>query len=230
MENYDYRTLMAANVEDPRSSTTNPWPLHDVPRSRIAYKLYYYLLSISGRDHETGWAYISDKYWKKCDAAKILDCDPRSITNNLKTLVQKGLLTRDENRKAYIFNDPNINASIPCQVLAMLLKLDGEIDAVTAIRILSIVQYAAQHRFPSFTITDIKWALRNNNISGDFIRLCLGWWQSIGLLKVTVTTEYSGEYGYYSLYTKFSFDWKIAEMADGPLSEEFKKQFANVGT
>lgn len=221
MNNYDFRQLMAARVDDSRSDTHNPWPLSTIPRNRIAYKLYYYLLAMSAYDPTTKLAYISDRKWKKKEAAEKLKCDPRTITNNLKALEEKGLIRRDA-RKAYVFDCPPFNASVPKQIISLLLNLDGTIDSVLAIRVLSVIQYAVQHKLEKFTITDIKWALRNYDVSGEFIRLCLGWWQSIGLLELESKTEYSGQYGYYTLYTIHQFNWNIATPADGPLTEDFK--------
>lgn len=228
MEKYDYRQLTAASVEDSRKSTYNPWPLSSIPRNRIAYKLYYFLLSESAQDHLTKRAYVSDRYWKKKDAAKLFDCDPRSITNNLKTLQSKGIITRDESRRAYIFNEPPLSANIPKQVIKTLLDLDGTIDAVLAIRILSVVCFAAQHKMVKFTTTDIKWALRNYDINGDFIRLCLSWWESIKLLDLEVKPEYNEKYGHYNVYTVKQINWDAPQLNDGPLSNDFKNQFASI--
>ena len=220
MEKYDFRQLMAARVDDARNDTRNPWPLSTIPRNRIAYKLYYYLLAKSAYDHKEEHAYISDRFWKKKDAAEDIGCDPRSITNNLKTLEDKGLIYRDQ-RKAYVFTCPLFNASVPKQIIGTILALDGQLDAVLAIRVLSILQLAAQHNLEKFTITDIKWALRNYDVSGEFIRLCLGWWQSINLLELQTETKYTKQYGYYTTYTIKQFNWDLPTTTDGPLSKEF---------
>ena len=99
------RPVATSNLIDAmgNNSLANEWPLYTIPRNRIAYKLYYYMLSKSAQDHQTGCAFISDRYWTKKEAAEVIGCTPRSITNNLETLKETGLLQRDDIRKAYIF-------------------------------------------------------------------------------------------------------------------------------
>ena len=138
---YDLRPVATSNLANTTTghSLANEWPLYSIPKNRIAYQLYYYLLSLSAKDHYTNRAYISDKYWVKKKAAEDIQCSPRSITNNLTTLENVGLIQRDETRKAYVFPEHTYEALISHNTIKLFLSLEGQIDSVEALRIFSII-------------------------------------------------------------------------------------------
>ena len=106
-------------------SLASEWPLYTIPKNRIAYKLYYYLLSISAFDQTGRHAYVSDRFWTKTKAAEEIGCTPRSITNNINTLVSLGVLERDDVRKAYVLPTPHQAAQINYNTIKTFLSLDG---------------------------------------------------------------------------------------------------------
>ena len=230
-EKYDLRPVATSNLSDSfgGNSLASQWPLYSIPKNRFVYKLYFYLLSLSAFDHSQLHAYISDRFWQKKTAAEAIGCTPRTVTNNLATLERVGLLYRDDIHKAYVFNSPLYQANIPHQIIKLVLSLDGQLDAIEALRIFSIIQYAHTRNVNSFCVTDIKMALGNPNANGDFIRLCLGWWESIGLIQYTTTSVGNG----YCVYTKYTikkifFEPSNIDENDGPLTPDFQELFKSV--
>lgn len=61
------RPVATVNLENAfsRVSLALEWPLAKLTKNRIAYKLYYYLISLSAYGHSTGRPFISDRKWSK---------------------------------------------------------------------------------------------------------------------------------------------------------------------
>lgn len=222
---------MSSNLENAKSGNNigEQWPLHEIPRNRILYKLYYYLLSKSGFDHLYRHSYISDYAWTKKDASERIGCTPRTINNNLKTLIEKGIIERDDARKAYIFTHPIHSAYISYDILGAMLDLDGTIDSVMAIRILSVINYAYYHGVPKFCVNDIKSALGSPKFDGEFIRVCLAWWQSLGILEYTQKRVSHGYCSYIVFeITKLDTESPISQLGGGLLTEEYEELFNRI--
>lgn len=224
VQNYDFRNIYSAV---PDYNTVSKWPLSDVPRNRICYKLYYYLLGKSARDWNNqvsygnpelkGHSYVSDRYWHKQEAAGALNCTPRTITNNLNTLVAKGVLHRDTIRKGYIFTNPDTAASIPFWAVSKILDLDKSLDSVRALQILSILVTACQHQIPAFTITDIKAALPGGeHVDSNFIKICIAGFTELKILEVETAIHHDLRYGTYTSYKVTDVSWDEFKTVDGP--------------
>lgn len=224
------RPVATSNLNDAlnNSNLAAQWPLYKIPKNRIAYQLYYYLISISAYDHVSHSAYVSDRYIVKKDIAEKLKCDPRSISNNFKTLEKSNIIRHDDKRHGWIFLDNMFYASISYDIIREILDLDGLLDAVEALRILSIIAYAFFHDIRKFSVTDIKYALGRPQANGEFIRICLSWWKSIGLIDYSESIVNRG-YCNYILYTLNFVNTRqdLPHFEDGPLSAEYQQLFAN---
>ena len=207
------------------NSLANQWPLYGIPKNRIAYKLYYHILSLSAIDHLTNQAYLSDKYWTKKAAAQVLGCDPRTINSNLTKLSELGILERDDTRKGYIVVTPKYFTHMDYEVIARMLSMDDTMDAISLIQIYSIIVFAVEHNCPQFTITDIKCALGKKDINGDFVRACIAWYQEVGLIRYT-TAQINHGYSTYTLYNISKVNLSVTEDDfEGPNTEQFKAIF-----
>lgn len=231
-QNYDLRPALTSNLVDAivtNDSIGEQWPLFAIPKNKLAYKLYYYMLSKSAYDHRQKHAFISDRMWVKKEAAQALHCDPRSISNNLKTLLEKKILERDDLRKAYIFTRQSYEAPINYELVSSILDLDGLLDSVEALRVLSVITYAYNHQITAFCATDIKYALGKPEFNADFIRILLVWWRSLGIIDYSEHRINKG----FCTHVKYQLHYvntarEIEKTDDGILSPEFKELFSQV--
>lgn len=225
----DLRPVMASNLEDAmdrKESINSQWAMSGLNKNRIAYKLYYYMLSLSAYDHETHNAYLSDRKWTKKKASEKIKCDPRSITNNLNSLMELGVIIRDNRRKAFIFPNPNYEAFINYNTLGVLLDLDGLIDSVEATRILSVISYAYYNNVRTFCGADIKYAIGRPNLNVEFIRILMSWWHSLGIIEYSEKIVNKG----FCNYTEYEITYLNTARAitldeNGRISTQYEQLF-----
>lgn len=234
MSNLEIRNIPSANLSD---KDKTQWNLYGVRASKNGYYLYYYLLTLSAMDWSTKTYYISDKYWTKKEAATQIGCDPRTITNNLKLLCNKGLLKRDDARKAYQFSKLEYWVPIHWDILKLFMKLGDEINWITMLRTYSVLGYAYQHNCQSFTVTDIISTLGVRPSSADFIRLILDWFLVRGLInfeREVISDPRYGNYYRYKLYSvELNSSQRIQELLTieaGPMSKDWSTKFSLVAS
>lgn len=233
--NNEMRNVPTADLE---SKDPMQWHLSNVKENTIAYKLYYYMLTKSAinwnpdKNGEYRPHYFltdSKKYWTKKEAAAELGCDPRSITNNINKLIDSGLITYNEKRKAYIFTTLTYWAPLHWDILKFFMALGKEANWVTMIRFYSVLAYAFERDITTFTITDIMKTLGISNNSGAFLRMYLVWWQKLGMIDLSSKIIYSPSLGDYPIYKLDRIETKpnskISEMllSYGPVTESWQK-------
>lgn len=233
--NAEVRNVPAANLEDKDS---RQWALSNIKESTVAYKLYYYMLTKSAVDWNPDknggyhpYYYLTDnkKYWTKKEAAAELECDPRSITNNINRLINNGLIEYDKERKRYRFVSLSYWTPLHWDILKSFMMLGKNANWVIMIRFYSVLAYAFERNIKSFTTTDIIKTLGIGNNNSPFLRMCLQWWQQLGMISVSSKIIRSINFGDYSLYTIDRIETrpnsKVSEMllSDGPLTESWLK-------
>ena len=200
-DNYNIRNVPSASVADRDS---RQWNLSDIRASKNCYHLYFYLLSksaIDWRSESKPYYYISDRYWKKTEAAQAIGCDPRTVSNNLKTLCDKGLIFRIEDMDAYRFAPLAYWVPLHWDIISLFMKLGDDVNWITMLRLYAVLGYALQHDCRKFTITDLIETLGIRNSSSTFLRIILEWFQTMGLVKFSREEIHDIRYGTYYRYT-----------------------------
>lgn len=228
-QNQKTRNVPSASLMDRDSKQ---WHLNGIRASKNCYHLYFYLLSKSAVDWHTEakpYYYITDRYWKKSEAAAVIHCDPRTITNNLKMLCERGLLIRDDEGKAYRFTDLNYWVPIHWDIIALFMKLGDDMNWVTMLRLYAILGYAERHYCCSFTVNDLIATLGIRESSGPFLRTAIDWFAAQGLIEITKELKYDKRYGTYYRYTLKSIELgttqtvqELLEVQDGPITSEWR--------
>ncbi len=233
--NSEMRNVPAAelNTKDPMQ-----WHLSNVKENTIAYKLYYYMLTKSavnwnpdknGNYHPYYFLTDNKKYWTKKEAAAELNCDPRSITNNINKLKESGLITYDEKKKGFVFATLTYWTPLHWDILKFFMALGKEANWVTMIRFYSVLAYAFERDVNTFTITDIIKTLGISNNAGAFLRMCLTWWQKLGMIEISSKIIHNITLGDYPLYTLNRIETRpnseVSKMllSDGPVTESWQK-------
>ncbi len=213
------------------------WNLTTIKENTIAYKLYYYLLTKSAIDwgqSKNGYNPVyfltnSKKYWTKKEAAAELGCDPRSITNNLKRLEEVGLIKLVDGGKRYVFLKPSYWTPLHWNILKFFMALGDNANWVIMIRFYSVLAYAFENNVDSFTTTDIVKTLGISNNSHVFLRMCLTWWESLGLITYRIRTIRDRIFGEYPLYTIMRIETRSNNTIDdmlacgGPITESWQQ-------
>lgn len=230
-EQYSVRNIPSASLRDKDS---RQWALNGIRASKNCYHLYFYLLSKSAVDwkHEDKpYYYICDSYWKKKDAAEDIGCDPRTITNNLKTLCENNLLIRLDTKKAYRFSPLDYWAPLHWDIIALFMKLGDDVNWITMLRLYVILGYAQIHHCDSFTINDLITTLGIRNSSGAFLRMTLDWFQAQGFIKFTKKEIQDIRYGTYYRYTLTDIEFgstpaikELLKIENGPISNEWRSK------
>lgn len=161
-----------------------------------------------------------------------MQCDPRTIRNNLDVLVKNNLISRSDERKAYIFAPLEYWIPLHWDIIKFFMRLEQDVNWVLMLRIYSVLAYAYANNCNQFTVTDIIKCLGIRDSSRGFILLTLDWLQSLDLLTYSTKRISDLRYGTYYRFTINSIETKSSDKIeqwlctnDGPLSEEWRKQF-----
>lgn len=232
---YKVRNVPSASLMDRDS---RQWYLKDVRTSKNCYHLYFYMLSksaINWKDESKPYYYLTDRYWKKNEAAKAIGCDPRTVTNNLKKLCEKGLLIRHEIDKAYRFAPLDYWAPLHWDIISLFMKLGEDVNWATMLRLYAVLGYAQIHECSSFTINDLIATLGIRSSSGTFLRMTLDWFQAQGLIKFSRDEIHDIRYGTYYRYNLEEVEMgstpairNLLKIENGPITTEWRTKILEV--
>lgn len=218
-QDFEMRNVPAADIGNAIS-----WPL-STRRGKdntTAYKLYFYLLSRSAINWgnrslgEKPYYYITDNhhYWKRSEAAKSLGCTPRTITNNLNRLMEEGLITQVTG--GFRFDELQCWAPVHWDIMKCFMNLGDFANWEMMIRFYSVLIYAASHGVVEFTLSDIvkTFGLRGIREERNFLKMCLHWWQHLGLLSFSTEKRQHPQLGEYTVYIIRRIENKPTSLAE----------------
>ena len=220
------RNIPSASLMDRDSKQ---WHLNGIRASKNCYHLYFYLLSKSAVDWHSEFQpyyYITDHFWKKSEAAEAIHCDPRTVTNNLRILCERGLLIRDDIGKAY-----RLDYWVPMHwdIITLFMKLGDDMNWVTMLRLYAVLGYAKLQYCCSFTINDLIATLGIRESSGAFLRTAIDWFAAQGLIKIERELKHDKRYGNYYRYTLLSIELgttqtvqELLTVQNGPITDEWR--------
>lgn len=217
---YDLRNVPSSDIQDKNGK--EQWPLYKLKNNTNAYKLYYYLLSISAIDNNTHRYYVTkSRRFKQQEAADVIGCSARTIANNLNKLKEYNLISED-NSYVYITPIPYL-VSLDYKLLNLFISLGDNANWAKMIRIYSVLAYAWDLDVREFTRADIIHTLGLDDHDGPFIRMCLDWWRALDLIDYDVETKHSnlfGNYDYYVMRRLEKFNRKLNN-TDGELTKKW---------
>lgn len=236
MSKLEQRKVPAADLTQRDASQ---WPLSKIRQNTIMYKLYYYMLSLSAVEWnppfgQQPYYYLTNsaKYFNKTTAARVLNCDPRTISNNLNKLQEVNLIHFDSGRNSYIFSDLKYWVPMHWDIMKLFMSLGEDANWSLMIRLYALLLYAVDKKVYNFTITDLRVTLGIKNDSGAFLRLCLSWMKSLKLLDLSENQVNHPQFGTYILYNIKSIEKETNQTIKqlltkdtSPLTEEWKQQF-----
>lgn len=201
MNTYDIRDLPTTDYLDKQSSAK--WTLSRIRQSSNGYKLYYWLMANSCWNCGERHYYIYDKEWKKIDVATSLGCTVKTITNNLKLLEQNNLIARAPNQEAYLIYYPlDAYCKLDKNIIKLFMSFGDKIDWGLMIRLYSLLLYGTHKSVNKFTASVLLNALGIDGSPANrlFVHSCIGFWESIGLMRATRMydkNKFGEEYVYY---------------------------------
>ena len=223
------RNIPSASLMDRDSKQ---WHLNGIRASKNCYHLYFYLLSKSAVDWHSEFQpyyYITDHFWKKSEAAEAIHCDPRTVTNNLRILCERGLLIRDDIGKAYRFAHLDYWVPMHWDIITLFMKLGDDMNWVTMLRLYAVLGYAKLQYCCSFTINDLIATLGIRESSGAFLRTAIDWIAAQGLIKIERELKHDKRYGNYYRYTLLSIELgttqtvqELLTVQNGPITDEWR--------
>ena len=223
------RNIPSASLMDRDSKQ---WHLNGIRASKNCYHLYFYLLSKSAVDWHSEFQpyyYITDHFWKKSEAAEAIHCDPRTVTNNLRILCERGLLIRDDIGKAYRFAHLDYWVPMHWDIITLFMKLGDDMNWVTMLRLYAVLGYAKLQYCCSFTINDLIATLGIRESSGAFLRTEIDWFAAQGLIKIERELKHDKRYGNYYRYTLLSIELgttqtvqELLTVQNGPITDEWR--------
>ena len=223
------RNIPSASLMDRDSKQ---WHLNGIRASKNCYHLYFYLLSKSAVDWHSEFQpyyYITDHFWKKSEAAEAIHCDPRTVTNNLRILCERGLLIRDDIGKAYRFAHLDYWVPMHWDIITLFMKLGDDMNWVTMLRLYAVLGYAKLQYCCSFTINDLIATLGIRESSGAFLRTAIDWFAAQGLIKFERELKHDKRYGNYYRYTLLSIELgttqtvqELLTVQNGPITDEWR--------
>lgn len=223
MNQYDLRKTPAADLT---KADSKQWPFKNNKPSNT-YKLYFYMLSRSVVEWHpinggAPYYYLQDsrKYFTRTDAAKEIGCTTRTINTCLDKLIEMGLMRYDKKWQSFIFDELEYWTPIDWKILKLFMILGADASWDIMIRFYSVLLYAQARGVTSFTMTNIIQTLGIRNDNAPFLKMCLDWWQAIGLIDYRCQKVCHPCFGEYFIYTVQRLEYQATKAVDNYMLSE----------